>query len=128
MNLTAFFALAAGAVCGAGFRHALGVWLNPVFPRIPLGTLSANLLGSFLMGLALVLIVQRGGVAPEWRLAIITGFFGSLTTLSTFSAETFTLLARGDLAGGLGAIALHVGGALAMVTLGVVIANRLVGG
>jgi len=127
MNPLSFLALALGAVGGAGFRHALGVWLNPVYPRIPLGTLTANLLGSFLMGLAIVALVQRGGLSPEWRLAIITGFFGSLTTLSTFSAETFTLFVRGDVLGGLGAIAFHVGGALAMVGLGVVIANKLMG-
>jgi CrcB protein len=86
---------------------------------LPLGTLSANLVGGYLIGLAIAFFAQHSGVSPEWRLFIITGFLGGLTTFSTFSAETVTLLLRGQYAWGAGIIAAHLGGSLLMTVLGI---------
>lgn len=121
MNATAtgLAAVGVGAVFGAWLRWGLGVLLNPVVPDLPLGTLVANLAGGFIIGVAIQFFAAYPGIAPEWRLALITGFLGALTTYSTFSAESVTLLARGQYAWA----ALHAGGhlfgSLAMTALGV---------
>jgi len=100
MTLYAFLAVGIGAAIGAWLRWGLGLWLNPAVPELPLGTLSANLVGGYLIGLAIAFFMQNPGISPEWRLLIITGFLGGLTTFSTFSAETVTLLMRGQYAWG----------------------------
>jgi CrcB protein len=114
-----FLAVGVGAAIGAWLRWGLGLWLNPLHADIPFGTLAANLLGGYLIGLAVAWFAQHPGLSPEWRLLIITGFLGGLTTFSTFSAEVFTLLSRAQVAIGLLTIALHVLGSLAMTGLGV---------
>lgn len=114
-----------GAGVGALLRWWLGGWLNPAFPTIPMGTVAANLIGGFLIGLASAYFNRHGTVAPEWRLLIITGFLGGLTTFSTFSAEVVTLIARQEYAWALGAAGLHLGGSLALTALGIVVANAL---
>ena len=96
----AFLAIGIGAAFGAWLRWGLGLWLNPALPELPLGTLSANLVGGYLIGLAVAFFTHYPGLSPEWRLLIITGFLGGLTTFSTFSAETVTLLLRGQYAWG----------------------------
>jgi CrcB protein len=115
----AFFAIGIGAACGAWLRWGLGLWLNPALPELPLGTLAANLVGGYLIGLAMAFFLQHPGLSPEWRLLIITGFLGGLTTFSTFSAETVTLLLRGQYVWGTGIIAAHLGGSLMMTVLGI---------
>ena len=115
----AFFAIGIGAACGAWLRWGLGLWLNPLQPELPFGTLAANLAGGYLIGLAMAFFLQHPGLAPEWRLMIITGFLGGLTTFSTFSAETVTLLLRGQYAWGAAMIAAHLGGSLLMTVLGI---------
>jgi len=117
--MTAFLAIGVGAVLGAWLRWGLGLWLNPVFATVPLGTLVANLSGGYLIGLALGFFAQHPGLPPEWRLFFITGFLGALTTFSTFSAEVFTLLSRGQIAWALTAAGTHLLGSLAMTGLGV---------
>jgi len=117
--MTAFLAIGCGAALGAWLRWGLGLWLNPVFPTLPYGTLAANLLGGYLIGLAIAFFVQHPGLAPEWRLFAITGFLGALTTFSTFSAEVFTLLSRNQLAWAMATALLHLFGSLAMTALGV---------
>lgn len=117
--MTAFLAIGCGAALGAWLRWGLGLWLNPVFPTLPYGTLAANLLGGYLIGLAIAFFVQHPGLAPEWRLFAITGFLGALTTFSTFSAEVFTLLSRNQLAWAMATASLHLFGSLAMTALGV---------
>ena len=87
-------------------------------PAIPPGTLVANLLGGYLIGVALGFFGQHVGLAPEWKLLIITGFLGGLTTFSTFSAEVTAHLQDGRLAWAMGAIGIHVIGSLAMTMLG----------
>lgn len=118
MTLYAFLAVGIGAAIGAWLRWGLGLWLNALWPELPLGTLSANLIGGFLVGLSVAFFMQHPGLAPEWRLLIITGFLGALTTFSTFSIETVTLLMRGQYLWGLSIIILHLGGCLLMTVLG----------
>jgi CrcB protein len=127
MNALSFVAIGSGAACGAWLRWVLGALINSVYPPMPLGTLAANLLGSFLMGLALVLLVERGMLPPEMRIAAITGFLGSLTTMSTFSAEAMTLIARADYVVAAGLVTLHVAGSILMVFAGVLAARALAG-
>jgi fluoride exporter len=111
-------AISVGAALGAVLRWLLGLWLNSVFTLVPLGTLSANLIGGYLIGLALAVFASNPSLAPELRLLIITGFLGGLTTFSTFSAEVTTLLQQGRLVWAMGAISLHVIGSLLMTMLG----------
>jgi CrcB protein len=125
MNPMGFISVAAGAVLGAWFRWWLSAWLNPIFPRLPFGTLAANLIGGYVIGLALGAINLDLGLSPQQRLFLMTGFCGGLTTFSTFSAETFLLFSRGQLAWGLGIIAVHVSGSLLATALGVVTVRLL---
>ena len=118
MTLYAFVAVGLGAAIGAWLRWGLGLWLNPALPELPLGTLAANLVGGYLIGLAVAFFMQHPGLSPEWRLLIITGCLGGLTTFSTFSAETVTLRARGQYCWSMGIIAAHLGGSLLMTVLG----------
>ena len=119
MTLHAFFAVGIGAAFGAWLRWGFGLWFNPALPELPLGTLAANLVGGYLIGLAIAFFVQHPTLSPEWRLLIITGFLGGLTTFSTFSAEAVPLLVRGQYAWGAGIIAAHLGGSLLMTVLGI---------
>ncbi len=84
MDLISLFAVGFGAFLGAVLRWVLGLLLNPLFPTLPLGTLSANLLGGLLMGIAMGVFAQYGALSPATRLFIGTGFLGGLTTFSTF--------------------------------------------
>lgn len=118
MLIYSFMAIGIGAALGAWLRWGLGLWLNPAMPELPLGTLAANLAGGYLVGLAVAFFMQHPGLSPEWRLLIITGFLGGLTTFSTFSAETVTLLIRGQYALGASIVAAHLGGSLLMTVLG----------
>lgn len=119
MNAAGIFAVGVGAALGAWLRWGLGVLLNPLFPTLPLGTLTANLVGGYLIGVAVEIFVQHAGVPPEVRLLIITGFLGGLTTFSTFSAEAVTLLARQQYAWGLALIGSHLAGSLLLTVLGI---------
>ena len=119
MTAYALLAIGIGAACGAWLRWGLGLWLNPALSELPLGTLAANLVGGYLIGVAIAFFMQHPGLAPEWRLFIITGFLGGLTTFSTFSAETVTLLLRGQYAWGSAIIVTHLGGSLLMTVFGI---------
>ncbi|HET7300278.1 MAG TPA: fluoride efflux transporter CrcB, partial [Oleiagrimonas sp.] len=103
---------------GAWLRWLLGLLMNPLFPTLPLGTLAANLLGGFLMGLALGVFAHYQSLAPEWRLFITTGFLGGLTTFSTFSAEAVTLLLHQQYGWFAAHIGMHVVGTLAATLIG----------
>jgi fluoride exporter len=105
-------AISFGAAAGAVLRWQLGMRLNGVFPAIPPGTLAANIVGGYVVGLAIAYFAQATDIAPEWRLLIITGFCGGLTTFSTFSAEVTTLLQEGRLTMAMSAIGIHVAGSL----------------
>jgi len=114
-----------GAGMGALLRWWLGGLLNPVFPTIPLGTVAANLIGGLLVGAASAYFTHNAGLPPEWRLLIITGFMGGLTTFSTFSLEVVTLLSRQEYAWALGAASLHLTGSLVLTAIGILMANAL---
>ena len=114
-------AVGGGAAIGAWLRWGLGVMLNPVFPTLPLGTLSANLIGGLLMGFAMEIITRHAIMSPELQVLTTTGFLGGLTTFSTFSAEIVTLLLRKEYLWGTIAIASHVVGSLALTILGILL-------
>jgi len=108
-----------GAMLGAWLRWGLSMLLNPIVPMLPLGTLTANLIGGYLIGLVLGYVEHFQTLSPEARLFVTTGFLGGLTTFSTFSAETTALLLRQEyLWAGL-VVGAHVIGSLAMTLLGV---------
>ncbi len=88
-------AVSVGAALGALLRWWLGTRLNTLFPSVPPGTIAANLLGGYIIGAAIGFFASFAAVPPEWRLVVVTGFCGGLTTFSTFSAELVALL-RGD--------------------------------
>ncbi len=110
--------IAVGASLGAWLRWLLGMKLNALFPTIPPGTVVANMVGGYIIGLAIAFLAASPTLSPEWRLLIITGFCGGLTTFSTFSAETVALIQEGRLLWALGSISLHVLGSLAMTAAG----------
>lgn len=118
--LHSIVAISLGAAGGALLRWFLGLKLNGLFPAIPPGTLAANVIGGYLVGLAIAWLAQAPQLAPEWRLFVITGFCGGLTTFSTFSAEVVALLQSGRLLLALSAIALHVLASLAATAAGLV--------
>ena len=118
-------AVGGGAAIGAWLRWGLGLMLNPVFPTLPLGTLSANLIGGLLMGFAMEIITRHAIMSPEMQLLATTGFLGGLTTFSTFSAEIVTLLLRKEYLWGAIAIAAHVVGSLALTLLGILVVRAL---
>lgn len=118
MNWGGLLAVGGGAALGAWSRWALGLWLNALVPQLPLGTLAANLIGGYLVGLALAWFALVEGVPPELRLLVVTGFLGGLTTFSTFSAEAVGLLARQQFGMAATHITLHLGGSLLATALG----------
>jgi len=105
-------AISLGAAIGALLRWQLGIRLNSAFPAMPPGTLSANLLGGYIIGLAIAYFAQAPEISPEWRLFLVTGFCGGLTTFSTFSAEVVTLLQEGRLMWAMGTVSAHLAGSL----------------
>jgi fluoride exporter len=108
-----------GAGLGALLRWWLGDQLNAHFPTIPPGTLVANLVGAYVIGLAIAFFAAYSAIAPEWRLFVITGFCGGLTTFSTFSAEAVTLLQQGRYLWACGAAGAHLAGSVLMTFAGI---------
>ncbi len=116
--LGSLLAISVGASLGAISRWLLGLGLNALFPLLPPGTLVANLLGGYLIGVAVAFFAAHPALSPEWRLLVITGFLGGLTTFSTFSAEVTNLLQQGRLLWASASISAHVVGSLVMTLLG----------
>jgi len=125
MNWTSFFAIGLGAMLGAWLRWGLGLWLNPLFPTVPLGTLAANLLGGYLVGAAVTVVHLNVDISPELRLFFITGVLGALTTFSTFSAEVVALIQRAEYSWAVGAASIHLFGSLLMTGLGILTIQKL---
>ncbi|HMM72486.1 MAG TPA: fluoride efflux transporter CrcB [Rhodocyclaceae bacterium] len=117
--------VAVGAALGALLRWWLGGRLNPLAPILPLGTLAANLIGGYVVGLALAIFAARPELSDGWRLFVITGFCGGLTTFSSFSAEVVHLLQAGRQLTAVAAIALHVGGSLVAPLAGIATVGAL---
>ena len=112
-------AIAIGSSIGALLRFWLGSELNATFPAIPPGTVAANLIGAYIIGVAIAVFATWAALAPEWRLFVITGFCGGLTTFSTFSAEIVTLLQQGRPLLACAAIGVHVVGSVLMTFAGI---------
>lgn len=117
--LAALAAVAVGAVFGAWLRWGLAYWLNPRLDHLPLGTLTANLVGGYLIGIAVAVFAAHPALPPFWRLLLVTGFLGGLTTFSTFSAENVALLGSGAWGGALLHAGLHLIGSLLATAAGI---------
>ncbi|HEX9391178.1 MAG TPA: fluoride efflux transporter CrcB [Usitatibacteraceae bacterium] len=113
-----FIAVGIGAAIGSWLRWGFSVGMNPVIGKFPLGTLTANLVGGFLVGLAVAFFSRHPEISPAWRLFAITGFLGGLTTFSSYSAEVVTLLEHGEIPMGLAVAAAHLLGSFALTALG----------
>ena len=111
-------AICAGASLGAVLRWVLGLRLNPLLPALPLGTLVANLLGGYAIGLVLGWLAQHPELPPQVRLFLVTGLLGGLTTFSTFSAEVVTHLTQGRYAWAILIAVTHLAGSLVLTALG----------
>ena len=108
-----------GAGFGALLRWWLGLTLNSYLPSVPPGTLAANLIGGYIVGVAIAFFAASAALAPEWRLFVITGFCGGLTTFSTFSSEIVMLLQQDRPLEACGAAALHLFGSVLMTFAGI---------
>jgi CrcB protein len=111
-------AICIGASLGALARWGLGLWLNPG-AVIPYGTLVANLVGGYLIGVCLAVFQAMPDLDPVWRLALVTGFLGALTTFSSFSAEVVGMLGQQRYTLALGTAALHLFGSLILTAAGI---------
>lgn len=118
VSVAGFVAVGVGAAFGAWLRWGLSLWLNANATKFPLGTLAANLLGGFLVGVAVAYFAKHPDLSPAWRLLAVTGFLGGLTTFSTYSAEVVELLERGDIVPALAVAAAHLAGSFALTAFG----------
>lgn len=117
--------ISVGAVLGALSRWQLGRWFNQPHALLPWGTLAANLVGGYAIGLLVALFQNMPGIDPVWRLVLITGFLGALTTFSSFSAETVSMLQAERYGLALLQCSLHLLGSLALTALGLATGNAL---
>lgn len=117
-------AICLGASVGALARWGLGLWLN-TGGALPLGTLAANLIGGYLVGISVGVFQAMPELDPAWRLALVTGFLGGLTTFSSFSAEVVGMLGQQRYALALGTAALHLLGSLLLTAVGIRTASWL---
>lgn len=118
----AVLAICTGASIGALARWQLGLWLNPMAGAIgtmPLGTLAANLIGGYLIGICVAVFQALPQLDPTWRLALVTGFLGALTTFSSFSAEVVAMLGQQRYALAVGTAAVHLLGSLLLTVAGI---------
>jgi len=122
-----FLAVALGATAGAWLRWLLGLWLNRHADMLPWGTFAANMLGGYLVGLILGLVAANPEWPQFWRLLLITGFLGALTTFSTFSAEVIGFVEEGRLAMAVTYAGISLTGSLALTFLGLLTAQSLRG-
>ncbi len=126
MNATGLIAVGMGGAIGCWMRWWLGLKLNAVAPLLPLGTLTANLAGGYFVGLALGWFMQHPTLSPEYRLFLINGLLGGLTTFSTFSAESVELLMGEQYGWAALHVSTHLAGSLLLTALGIATARWLV--
>lgn len=122
---TSFLAVVLGGALGSVSRWLLGNALNLLFPAIPPGTLAANLIGAYLVGIAIAFFGAHTELPPEWRLLVVTGFLGGLTTFSSFTGEVVMLMRQDRLGMAFAAMALHLGGSLLLTFAGLATASLL---
>ncbi|SMG27669.1 camphor resistance protein CrcB [Paraburkholderia susongensis] len=120
-----FLAVAIGGALGSLFRWFLGIRLNGVFSGLPLGTLAANVIAGYIIGVAVAGFARAPQLTPEWRLFVITGLMGGLSTFSTFSAEVVQRLQDGRLGWAAGEVVIHVSASLVMTILGIATVSLL---
>ncbi|MBB5412873.1 CrcB protein [Paraburkholderia sp. HC6.4b] len=120
-----FLAVAIGGALGSLFRWFLGIRLNPLFSDLPLGTLAANVIAGYLIGVAVAGFARVPQLTPEWRLFVITGLMGGLSTFSTFSAEVVQRLQDGRFGWAAGEVAIHLSTSLIMTILGIATVSLL---
>lgn len=125
MTFYGFLAVGAGAALGAWLRWLFGIALNGWSANILLGTVAANLLGGYLIGVAAEYFLHHPGIPAEWRLFVIVGFLGGLTTFSAFSVEAVQLLDARQTGWTLALIVIHLGGSVAMTYLGMLTVKYL---
>ena len=113
------FLISAGAAIGASLRWGLGLWLNSLFSSLAFSTLVANFIGCFLMGILLAAFWTFPQFSPEWRLFLVTGFLGALTTFSSFSGEVIELFFKEEWGNGLFVLVSHLVGCLIFTVLGI---------
>ena len=119
MNLLAIAAVGVGGAVGSLLRYWFSDSWNAIIPTLPLGTLASNLVGGYFVGVAVAFFMANPQLSPEWRLLVITGFMGGLTTFSSFSAEAVSLMSSGHYAAALLHTAVHLLGSFAMTALGI---------
>ena len=108
-----------GAAIGASLRWGLGLWLNSLFSTLAFGTLVANFIGCFLMGILVAAFWLFPQFSPEWRLFLVTGFLGALTTFSSFSGEVIELFFKEEWVNGFFVLVRHLVGCLIFTVLGI---------
>ena len=113
------FLVSAGAAIGASLRWGLGLWLNSLFSSLAFGTLVANFIGCFLMGILVAVFWISPQFSPEWRLFLVTGFLGALTTFSSFSGEVIEFFFKEEWGNGLFVLVSHLIGCLIFTALGI---------
>jgi fluoride exporter len=116
---THWCAVGVGAAVGAWTRWLLALAFNPLFPSLPLGTLAANGIGGFFIGVAVEYFTGNASVPPEVKLLVITGFLGGLTTFSTFSAEAVGLIAKQQIGWALAHVGAHLAASLTLTAVGI---------
>ena len=116
--MSAVIAICIGACVGALARWQLGTWLNTQEALLPWGTWAANLIGGYLVGGCVALFQAQPDLDPAWRLLLVTGFLGALTTVSSFSAEVVAMLSEGRHGIAIATACLHLFGSLLMTLAG----------
>src|SRR5260221_10710050 len=119
MTASGIAAVGVGAALGAWLRWGLGAAMNALVPALPMGTLAANLIGGYLVGVAVAIFEQYGGLAPELRLFVITRFLGGVTTYLTFLAESVSFLTTGRYGWALAHTLAHLLGSVSITVLGI---------
>jgi fluoride exporter len=126
-TFTAFLAVGFGAALGAWARWGLSLWLNERHVHFPLGTFAANAVGGLLVGIAVAYFIKHPDISPAWRLLIVTGFLGGLTTFSTYSAEVIELIERGHIGWAMVVAGSHLAVSLVLTAVGFAIAKAMWG-
>ncbi len=127
MGASGFIAVGVGGAFGCWLRWFLGLRLNATLPVMPLGTLAANLIGGFLVGVAVAFFNRYPALPPEYRQFVVVGFMGGLTTFSSFSAEVVSMLAKEEYLWALGTASVHLLGSLALTAVGMACVKLVLG-